>query len=128
VHKEEIDEGNPIEDDIIVEDPPSPNPTSNTMDPIPGTETSSSEHKKLGNSASTGSVAALKRKRSTDTIKTVTSSSTPMVVVDVPLVKQLPPTSPSSNIHSSPPQQQQLLPFPLQVTTSIANPQTTDIR
>ena len=52
----EVDEGDlpPIADDIIMEDPPSPNPTSSTMDLIPGTEMSSSEHKMSGSSASTG--------------------------------------------------------------------------
>ena len=110
----------PIADDIIVEDPPLPN-SSNSMtikkstsgDPIPASETGSSEHKKSSSSASSSSVATLKRKGSTDTIKTVTSSP-PIVVVDVPLIKQLPPT-PSSpmNIPSSPlPQQQQQLPPP----------------
>ena len=108
-----------LADDIIVEDLPLP--TSNSMtikkstsgDPIPASETGSSEHKKSSSSASSSSVATLKKKGSTDTIKTVTSSP-PIVVVDVPLIKQLPPT-PSSpmNIPSSPlPQQQQLPPPP----------------
>jgi hypothetical protein len=79
---QEVGDGNslpPIADDIIIEDPP---PLPNTSSPIPGTETG---------------------------IKTVTSSSVPVVVVDVPLIKQLPPTPSSPNIPSSPlpPQQQQ---------------------
>ena len=120
------DDGNslpPIADDIIVEDPPlllrnasssmSIKPTSE--DPVTGTtESGINEHKKSSSSASTSSVATLKRKGSADTIKTVTTSSPAIVVVDVPLIKQLPPTPSSPHIPSSPPlpQQKQQLPQP----------------
>ena len=127
----------PIADDIIVEDPaPLPNTStiikpidqpSSPVDSIPPMETgSSSEHKKSGSSASTGSVGTLRRKGSSDTIKTVRSSAP--IVVDVPLVKQLPPTpSSSSNIPSSPPPPQQPtppLPPPLQHQSSTLKPPT----
>jgi hypothetical protein len=46
----------------------------------------------LSSSGSTGSVVTLKRKGSSDTIRTVTSSAP--IVVDVPLIKQLHPTPP----------------------------------
>ena len=93
----------------VVEDPPLPMDLS-SVESLSGTDTGS-EHKKSSSSASTGSVVTLKRKGSSDTIKTVTSLAP--IVIDVPLIKQLPPT-PSSNI-PSPPQQQ---PPPLQHQSS----------
>jgi hypothetical protein len=118
--EKEVDDGNPLppiaDDSIIVEYPPLPNTSSpmtskpmdhhlsSSVDPIPDTEMGSSEYKKSGSSASTGSVVTLKRK--------VTSSSAPIVAIDIPLVKQLPPTPSSSNTPSPPLQQQQPLPPP----------------
>ena len=119
----------PIADDVEEEPPlPSMSSTATTpmdlspVDPIPDTETGS-EHKKSSSCASTGSVATLKRKGSSDTIKTVTSLAP--IVVDVPLIKQLPPT-PSSNIPSPPQQQQQQQQPPtLQHQSSTLKPPTT---
>ena len=114
VEKEVVQEGDgnppPIAD--VVEDPPLPNASMDlsSVESLSGADTGS-EHKKSSSSASTGSVVTLKRKGSSDTIKTVTSLAP--IVIDVPLIKQLPPT-PSSNI-PSPPQQQ---PPPLQHQSS----------
>jgi hypothetical protein len=126
----------PMADDIILEYPPlllrnasssmSIKPT--TEDPVPGMESGINEHKKSSSSASTSSVATLKRKGSADTIKTVTTSSPPIVVVDVPLVKQLPPT-PSPNIPSSPlPQHKNQLSPPLPPPPPILQHQSSTLK
>ena len=128
VKKDEDDDGGKIED-VIVEDPPLPNTSSTTtvkrpsMDPIPpvtATTSMGSDHKKSSSSTSTASVVTLKRKGSSDTIKTVKSSPPVPIIVDAPLTKtssdavkpapivdakQLPPTPPSS--HPTPPLQHQ---------------------
>ena len=149
VVKEEDQQAHVV-DDIIVEDPVLPN-TSSTIkpkdqpfiDPIPVTATASvgSEHKKSSSSTSTTSVVTLKRKESSDTIRTIKSSpSAPIVVdasltkgpsdatktiksvpivVDAPLTKQLPPT-PSS--HPPPPPPQQCQSPPLQHQSSTLKP------
>ena len=101
-----VDENPFIAEDILVEDPPLPSTTPikpKDRPSIPVLE--SSEHKKSSSSTSTGSVATLKRKGSSDTITTMISSLPAPIIVDAPLIKQLPPT-PSSDILRPPLQHQ----------------------
>ena len=99
VDKEDVkkdDDGGKIED-AIAEDRPLPNTFStmtvkrSSMDPIPpvtATTSMGSDHKNSSSSTSIASVVRLKRKGSSDIIKTIKSSPpVPIVVVDAPLTK-----------------------------------------